>query len=189
MPRRIAQERVPTASNVGSCDVTWTPQPTLVTPLSRLFACFAGPILRQSGGRDRTSSEGQVKYCRCTFFGHAMPNRAGARPASNVGSRDVKKLRGSHRGHEGHRGNMKVVRTRPAPNFSLSLKIFRNLCDLGDLCVSQFPGRRGDPRKAVTKEVVGIHVLLTRSLFACDILRRLLLRVSLAKPTSAPLRF
>jgi hypothetical protein len=35
----------------------------------------------------------------------------------------------------------------------------------------------------------GTHVLLTRSLFACDILRRLLLRVSLAKSTSAPLRF
>ena len=31
---------------------------------------------------------------------------------------------------------MEVVRTRPAPNFTLSLKIFRNLCDLGDLCVS-----------------------------------------------------
>src|SRR6476659_4585505 len=40
--------------------------------------------------------------------------------------------------------------------------------------------------KKVTKEVVGIHVLLTRSLFACDILRRFLRRVSLAKPTSAP---
>ena len=24
--------------------------------------------------------EGQVKYCRCTFFGHATPDRAGARP-------------------------------------------------------------------------------------------------------------
>src|SRR3982074_1844919 len=41
----------------------------------------------------------------------------------------------------------------------------------------------------VNKEVVGIHFLLTRSLFACDILRRLLPRVSLAKPLSAPLRF
>src|SRR5262249_15736722 len=41
----------------------------------------------------------------------------------------------------------------------------------------------------VSKEVVGVHVLLTRSLFACDILRRLLLRVSLAKPTFAALRF
>jgi len=28
MPRRIAQERVPTASNVGSRDVTWASQPT-----------------------------------------------------------------------------------------------------------------------------------------------------------------
>ena len=29
---------------------------------------------------DPTNSEGQVKYCRCTFFGHATPDRAGARP-------------------------------------------------------------------------------------------------------------
>ena len=43
----------------------------------------------------------------------------------------AKKLRDSHRGHGGHRGNIKVVCTRPAPNFSLSLKII--LCDL---CVS-----------------------------------------------------
>jgi hypothetical protein len=27
-----------------------------------------------------TNSEGQVKYCRCTFFGYATPDRAGARP-------------------------------------------------------------------------------------------------------------
>ena len=36
---------------------------------------------------------------------------------------------------------------------------------------------------------VGIHVLLMRSLFARDILRRLLRRVSVEKPTSAPLRY
>jgi hypothetical protein len=41
----------------------------------------------------------------------------------------------------------------------------------------------------ITKEVVGIHVLLTRLFFGGGILRMLLLRVSLAKPTSAPLRF
>jgi hypothetical protein len=41
----------------------------------------------------------------------------------------------------------------------------------------------------ITKEVVGIHALPSRSLFACDILRRFFQRVSLAKPTSAPLRF
>ena len=51
--------------------------------------------------------------------------------------KDAKKLGGSHRGHEGHRGNIKVVRTRPAPNFTLSLKII--LCDLRDLCVINFP--------------------------------------------------
>src|SRR5271157_1486991 len=48
---------------------------------------------------------------------------------------------------------------------------------------------RDSALRAVTKEVVGIRVLPTRSLFACGILRRLLRRVSLAKPTSAPLRF
>jgi hypothetical protein len=61
--------------------------------------------------------------------------------AIGIGSRDVKKLRGSHQGHEGHRGNIKVVRTQSAPNFSLSLKII--LCDLRDLCVSQFPHSGG----------------------------------------------
>ena len=39
-----------------------------------------------------------------------------------------------------------------------------------------------------TKAVVGIHVVLTRSLFGGGILRSLLPLVSLAKPTSAPLR-
>ena len=56
-------------------------------------------------------------------------------PAKHAKRRE--KLRGSHRGHEGHEGNMKVVRTRAAPNFTLSLKI--NLCDLGDLCVINSP--------------------------------------------------
>jgi MFS family permease len=41
----------------------------------------------------------------------------------------------------------------------------------------------------VKKEVVGTRALLTRSLFACDILHRLLPHVSLAKPTSAGVRF
>jgi hypothetical protein len=41
-----------------------------------------------------------------------------------------------------HRGNIYVVRTPTAPNFNLSLKI--NLCDLRDLCVSQFPRSGGE---------------------------------------------
>src|SRR5262249_46013067 len=41
----------------------------------------------------------------------------------------------------------------------------------------------------VSKEVVGIHDPLTRSLFGDRILSRLLLRASLAKSTFAPLRF
>ena len=40
---------------------------------------------------------------------------------------------------------------------------------------------------SLSKEVVGIHDLLTLSLFGDGILRRLLRRVSLAKPISAPL--
>ena len=36
MPRRIAQERVPTASDVGSRDVAGVSQPTHPHPLSRL---------------------------------------------------------------------------------------------------------------------------------------------------------
>ena len=71
----------------------------------------------------RCDSAAQVPFCRSLWLRNG--------PA--------KKLRGSHRGHEGHRGNIKVVRTRPAPNFTLSLKIFKDLCDLRDLCVSQFP--------------------------------------------------
>jgi hypothetical protein len=39
------------------------------------------------------------------------------------------------------------------------------------------------------KEAAGIQVLPTRSLFGGDIPRRFLPRVSLAKPTSAPLQF
>jgi len=50
------------------------------------------------------------------------------------------------------------------------------------ICVGNFPF-------GVNKEVVGIRVFLTGSLFACDILRKLLPRVSLAKLTSAPARF
>ena len=42
MPRRIAQERVPTASNVGSRDVTWASQPTPLIPFAS-FRVFRGP--------------------------------------------------------------------------------------------------------------------------------------------------
>jgi hypothetical protein len=41
----------------------------------------------------------------------------------------------------------------------------------------------------VMKEIVGIHALPIRSLFGDGIPRRLLRRVSPAKPTSVPLRF
>jgi len=48
MPRRIAQERVPTASNVGSRDVTWASQPTPVIPFGVFWRVSRGPFLRQS---------------------------------------------------------------------------------------------------------------------------------------------
>jgi hypothetical protein len=41
----------------------------------------------------------------------------------------------------------------------------------------------------VNKEVVGIHILLNRLLFGCDIVRKMLPRDSLVKATSAALRF
>ena len=44
-------------------------------------------------------------------------------------------------------------------------------------------------RRMHIKEAAGIHVLLTRSLFACGILRNFLARVALRKSTSAPVRF
>jgi hypothetical protein len=48
---------------------------------------------------------------------------------------------------------------------------------------------KGRALQAVTKEVVGIHVLPSRSLFGDGIPRRLPLRVSPEKPTSAALQF
>jgi hypothetical protein len=53
-------------------------------------------------------------------------------------------------------------------------------------CKQNFSTKRGTGR--FTKEVVGIHVPLTRSLFGDGTPRRLLRRVSLTKSTSAPLR-
>jgi hypothetical protein len=49
--------------------------------------------------------------------------------------------------------------------------------------------RKARSLQAAIKEVAGIHVLLVHSLFGDDIPRKLLLRVSAAKPPSAPLRF
>jgi len=53
MPRRIARERVPervpTASNVGSRDVTWASQPTPVIPFGVFWPVSRGRFLRQSG--------------------------------------------------------------------------------------------------------------------------------------------
>jgi hypothetical protein len=45
MPRRIAQERVPTASNVGSRDVTWASQPTPLIPFRVFSRVSRAPFL------------------------------------------------------------------------------------------------------------------------------------------------
>jgi hypothetical protein len=55
MLRRIAQERVPTASNVGSRDVTWASQPTPLIPFRVFSRVSRAPFLRQNGDTDRTT--------------------------------------------------------------------------------------------------------------------------------------
>jgi hypothetical protein len=96
MPRRIAQERVPAASNVGSRDVTWTSQSAPLIPFRVFSRVSRAPFHRLSADTywATENPEGQVKYCHCTFSGHATPDRAGVRPecvptTSNIGSRDV----------------------------------------------------------------------------------------------------
>ena len=49
MPRRIAQERVPTALKVGSRDVIWTSRPTPLIPFRVFSRVSRAPFLRQSG--------------------------------------------------------------------------------------------------------------------------------------------
>jgi hypothetical protein len=49
------------------------------TDVMQLICSVSLIAKRDSRGRG-TNSEGQVKYCRGTFFGHATPDRAGARP-------------------------------------------------------------------------------------------------------------
>jgi hypothetical protein len=55
MPRRIAQERVPTASKVGSRDVTWASQLTPLIPFRVFSRVSRAPFLRQSGDIHRTT--------------------------------------------------------------------------------------------------------------------------------------
>ena len=50
MPRRIAQERVPTASNIGSRDVTWASPAHTSHPLSRLFYAICQEFLADPNG-------------------------------------------------------------------------------------------------------------------------------------------
>src|ERR1700730_16486478 len=57
MPRRIAQERVPAASNVGSRDVAWASQPTPLIPFRVFSRVSRAPFLRQSGDTYRTETQ------------------------------------------------------------------------------------------------------------------------------------
>ena len=58
----------------------------------------------------------------------------------------------------------------------------------GEIVHGRKPLNKGGALQAVTEEVVGSDVLLSRSPFVCDILRKLLLRVSPVRSTSADLR-
>src|SRR5208337_1108616 len=49
------------------------------------FLCYL--LFKLSSVPSGTNSEGQVKYCRCTFFGYAAQERVPT--AFNVGSHDV----------------------------------------------------------------------------------------------------
>jgi hypothetical protein len=64
MPRRIAQERVPTASNVGSRDVTWASQPHPSSP-SRLFSSFAGQLRKEEGKLARRPRRRRIGVWAC----------------------------------------------------------------------------------------------------------------------------
>jgi hypothetical protein len=61
------------------------------------------------------------------------------------------------------------------------------VCVIWEIILRDFWGAIGGSR--VTKEVIGIHVLRTRSPFVPDILRRGLPPVSLARSTFAPGQF
>src|SRR5271166_6893478 len=55
--------------------------PFLLLPAFRLrIPRWLDQFFVGSAARMWTNSEGQVKYFRCTFFGHTTPDRAGARP-------------------------------------------------------------------------------------------------------------
>ena len=69
MPRRIAQERVPTASNVGSRDVTWASQPTPLIPFCVFSRVSRAPFLRpwvpvgeRDASRARHFLHGRARY-------------------------------------------------------------------------------------------------------------------------------
>jgi hypothetical protein len=69
-------------------------------------------------------------------FNLRLRGTAGLQGPPNIGNgaretrEKTRKLGGSHRGHGGHRGNIKIVRTPSAPNFTPTLKINSvPLCD------------------------------------------------------------
>jgi hypothetical protein len=84
----------------------------------------------------------------------------------------------------------------PAKSFAVLHRVALERCECvhGNVAIKPNTAQKvvcllfGDFLFGVNQEAAGIHVLLTRSLFGDGILRRLLLRVSLAKLTSAPVR-
>jgi hypothetical protein len=114
------------------------------------------------------------------------PMKPESRPSSEQGLASAVNLAGAF-DHE-------FTQTPLAKHASFSGSL---VAEVSSLCISSvclitldFPQpNRDSALRAVTKEVVGIRVLLTRSPFAGGIPRRLLRRVSLATPTFVPWRF
>src|SRR5271166_7190552 len=81
-----------------------------------------------------------------------------------------------------------LIFTLPATRFLVALNVDR--LEGTDWGKNRGRGveRKAGSFKGVSKEVIGLHLLLTRSLFGGGILHRLLPHVSLAKSTSAPLQ-
>jgi hypothetical protein len=71
---------------------------------------------------------------------------------------------------------------------SLPNSTVAGFAESGDM-ISPVVGKADTEPAAVSKEVVGSHVVLTRSLFGGGIVRRLLPRVSPVKRISAAVRF
>ena len=66
------------------CSVTLVIFALLTSKIAQIREDFQAATFE---GQSEANSEGQVKYCRGRFFGHATPDRAGARPARSMSGR------------------------------------------------------------------------------------------------------